>query len=256
MNLILFEPTELAAPLPRADPRARHLLDVLRRQPGDAFDAGLVNGPRGKGTLLAVGADALTLAFAWGAEPPPLPPVTLLVGLPRPQTARDILRDATTLGVGALHFVATEKSEAGYAQSTLWTSGEWRRHVVAGAAQAFDTRLPEVTWTRSFAEAVVALPPGGTRLALDNYEAAQALGECLSDPAAHAAGHAKEAARHTSTGSMAAVVLAFGPERGWGAADRAALRAHGFTLAHLGPRPLRVETAVLAALAVVQAHGG
>ena len=241
MNLILFEPSETAAPLPRADPRAGHLLGVLRRRVGDTFDAGLVNGPRGKGTLTAISADALTLTFAWGETLPPLPPITLLIGLPRPQTARDLLRDATTLGVAALHFVATERSDPSYAGSTLWTSGEWRRHALAGAAQAFDTRLPEVTWTRTLAAMVSALPAGTLRLALDNYEATTPLGKCdlLGD---------------TTPGNVPSVVLAFGPERGWGAADRALLRAQGFTLAHLGARPLRSETAVVAALAIVQAH--
>jgi 16S rRNA (uracil1498-N3)-methyltransferase len=235
VNLILFDPAETVAPLPRADPRARHLLDVLRRHVGDTFDAGIVNGPRGKGTLVAVGTDALMLSFAWREEPPPLPPMTLLIGLPRPQTARDLLRDATTLGVAVLHFVATEKSERSYATSTLWTSGEWRRHALAGAAQAFDTRLPEVTWTHSLSEAVAALATDGTRLALDNYEAAAPLEGC-------------NVLRYKP------VVLAFGPERGWGAADRALLRAQGFTLAHLGARPLRSETAVVAALAVLKAR--
>jgi len=241
MNLILFEPSETAAPLPRADPRARHLLDVLRRRVGDTFDAGLVNGPRGKGTVMAVGADALTLTFAWGETPPPLPPITLLIGLPRPQTARDLLRDATTVGVAVLHFVATEKSEPSYAGSTLWTSGEWRRHVLAGAAQAFDTRLPEVTWTHTLAAMVSALPAGTLRLALDNYESTTSFGNChlLVD---------------TLAGNIPPAVLAFGPERGWGAADRALLRAQGFALAHLGPRPLRSETAVVAALAIVRAR--
>ena len=250
MNLLLFEPSELAAPLPRADPRARHLIEVLRRREGDTFDAGVVSGPRGRGTLAALGGDALTLTFEWGTVPPPPDPITLLIGLPRPQTARDILRDATTLGVAALHFVTTEKSERNYASSTLWSSGEWRRHLLAGAAQAFDTRIPEVSWNRSLAEVVVALP--AARLALDNYEAAVPLGR-RPDPAAHAAGHGNEAAQSTSAGSSEPVVLALGPERGWGATDRALLRAQGFTLAHLGPRPLRSETAVVAALAVLKA---
>jgi RsmE family RNA methyltransferase len=52
------------------------------------------------------------------------------------------------------------------------------------------------------------------------------------------------------------VVLALGPERGWGPADRAALRAHGFTLVHLGTRVLRSETAVIAALTLVRARLG
>ncbi|MBC7365356.1 MAG: 16S rRNA (uracil(1498)-N(3))-methyltransferase, partial [Undibacterium sp.] len=115
MNLILFEPAEIAAPLPRTDPRAEHILKILRRQIGDTFDVGLVDGPLGKGTLTALSAETLTLTFAWGPPPPLADPITLLLGLPRPQTASDILRDATTLGVGTLHFVATDRSDPNYA---------------------------------------------------------------------------------------------------------------------------------------------
>ena len=235
MNLILFEPAELSVPLPRTDPRAAHLLGVLRRSAGDTFDAGLVNGPRGKGTLVVIGDQALTLTFAWGAAPPPPEPVVLLIGLPRPQTARDILREATALGAGALHFFRAEKSEASYAQSTLWSSGEWRRHLVTGAEQAFDTRLPVVTHGETLAATIAALPANATRLALDNYESPQPL---------------------SAVALAAPVALAFGPERGWSAAERDLLRANGFARAPRGPRVLRSETAVIAALAVVRAKLG
>lgn len=235
MNLVLFEPAELGVPLPVADPRAQHILKVLRRAPGDSFVAGVVDGPLGTATLHSVDAASVSFAFAPTVEPPPLPPIALIVGLPRPQTARDLLRDATTLGVSCIHFIVTERADPNYAASTLWTSGEWRRHCLAGAAQAFATRLPLVTSDQSLATALAALPAGTTqRLALDNYEAATALSTqvLLRDNP---------------------VVLAFGPERGWGPADRAALRAHGFTLVHLGSRVLRSETAVIAATTLVRA---
>jgi RsmE family RNA methyltransferase len=235
MNLILFEPGEPERPLARSDPRAAHLLEVLRRVPGDTFDAGIVNGPRGKGTLLNLGAEHLELRFVWEALPPALPAVTVLLGLPRPQTARKILGEATAVGVEALHFVRTERAEAQYSASTLWSSGEWRRHVVAGAAQAFDTRLPEVSWNRSLAEALaLEAEPSTLRLALDNYEAEAPLAA-------------------VEVGAGQRVCLAFGPERGWGPADRTRLRAAGFSLRHLGPRVLRAETALTAALAVIAA---
>ncbi|MCU0794192.1 MAG: 16S rRNA (uracil(1498)-N(3))-methyltransferase, partial [Opitutaceae bacterium] len=116
MNLVLFEPGELDAPLPAADPRAQHILKVLRRAPGDTFVAGVVDGPLGDATLRAIDpvTGALHLSFAVTQSPPPLPPVTLVVGLPRPQTARDLLRDATTLGVSCIHFVRTERSDPNY----------------------------------------------------------------------------------------------------------------------------------------------
>ncbi|MEO6874938.1 MAG: RsmE family RNA methyltransferase [Opitutaceae bacterium] len=235
MNLILFDPGELASPLPRRDPRAEHLLAVLRRQVGDTFDAGLINGPRGKGTLVAIGSDTLTLTFTWGAAPPGPEPITLLIGLPRPQTARDILREATSLGVGALHFFRAEKSEASYAQSTLWSSGEWRRHLLTGAEQAFDPRIPAVTHGQTLAKVIAGLPAPTNRVALDNYESPKPL---------------------SALAVASPVTLAFGPERGWSASERDLLRAHHFTFAHLGPRVLRSETAVIATLAVVRSKLG
>lgn len=237
MNLVLFTAAEIAVPLPRTDRRAVHLLDVLRRKVGERFDAGLIDGPRGKGTLVAVDERTLTLTFTWEATAAPPEPITLLVGLPRPQTARDILRDATTLGVAALHFVATEKGERSYAQSTLWSSDEWRRHLVTGAEQAFDPRLPRVAHGQTLAATIAALPATSTRLALDNYEAARALGE-------------SEFTRDQPT------ILAIGGERGWSATERDLLRAAGFSLVHLGSRVLRTETAVVAALAIVRAKLG
>ncbi len=240
MNLVLFEAAEVGQPLARSDPRAVHLLQVLRRRVGDTFDAGTVNGPRGTGTLTAIAADALTLTFVWGGETPPLDPITLVVGLPRPQTARDILRDGTSLGVAAMHFVRTDKGEASYALSTLWTGGEWRRQLIAGAEQAFDTRLPEVTWGRPLLEVVGQLPERAGRVALDHYEAGAALAQCP-----------------LPAGPLpASLVLAFGPERGWSNAERAALRGAGFALAHLGHRVLRTETAVTAAVTLVKARLG
>jgi 16S rRNA (uracil1498-N3)-methyltransferase len=237
VNLVLLEPAELGRPLPLADRRARHVLDVLRRTVGDTFDAGVINGPRGKATLAGIGADAIVFSFEPTTPPAPPEPITLIVGLPRPQTARDILRDATTLGAGALHFVRTEKGDANYAQSALWTAGEWRRHVIAGAEQAFVTRVPEVSHGATLAEASASLPPGTIRLALDNYEAAASLGEVALPRGAQ-------------------VALAIGGERGWSAAEREFLRAQGFVLAHLGARVLRTETAVTAALAIARARLG
>jgi 16S rRNA (uracil1498-N3)-methyltransferase len=238
VNLILFEPAETTSPLPRTDPRAAHILTVLRRVTGETFDCGLVNGPRGKGTVAAVDATMLTLTFAWDPAPPMAPaPITLILGLPRPQTARDILRDATSLGVAALHFVVTDKGDPNYAKSTLWSAGEWRRYLVVGAEQAFDTHLPTVTHGQPLAEIVATLPAGAVRLTLDNYESPQALSEVAVEKGLP-------------------VVLALGPERGWSAAERDLLRAQQFKLVHLGPRVLRAETAALAAIALVRAKLG
>ncbi|HEY7466141.1 MAG TPA: RsmE family RNA methyltransferase [Dehalococcoidia bacterium] len=235
MNIILFEPAETSQPLPPNDRRARHVREVLRFGVGDTFDAGLIDGPRGKATIGETGAAGLRLEFAWGEEPPPLEPVTLIIGLPRPQTARKVLEEATALGVESMHFVLTERGEPGYVRSKLWTTGEWRRHLIEGASQAFTTRLPRVTWGRLLPESIAGLPANAARLGLDNYEGATRLGEAAVE---------------------APVVLALGPERGWSDAERRLLRQHGFEMVHLGERVLRVETACVSAVAIVRAKMG
>jgi RsmE family RNA methyltransferase len=237
VNLILFDPTELAHPLPRTDRRATHILSVLRRGIGDTCDVGLINGPRGKAPVNAIDDRGLALTFAWGLPPPPLDPISLIIGLPRPQTARDILRDATSLGVSTIHFVRTEKSESSYAQSTLWSSGEWRRHVLAGAEQAFDTRIPEVSHGRMLAELLALAPSDASGIALDNYESLTSLSDVPILPGRP-------------------LVLALGAERGWSARERDDLKSAHFTLAHLGKRVLRTETATIAALAILRAKFG
>ena len=233
MNLILFDRAELAAPLAREDPRAVHVCEVLRRKVGETFDAGVINGPRGKGSVVASDEKKLTLAFTWTVAPAPLVPITLLVGLPRPQTARDILRDATTLGVQAIHFVLTEKCEPNYAQSSLWSSGEWRRYLIAGAAQAFVTCIPDISVRTPLVDLLPQLPLGSARVALDNYEAYVPLGRAR-------------------IGNDNSAVIAIGAERGWSARERDYLRASNFELAHLGARVLRTETAVVVAVALIR----
>jgi RsmE family RNA methyltransferase len=237
LNLILFQSEETLRPLPRTDERAQHVLNVLRRQVGDAFDAGIVNGPRGKATLLAITDRQLELSFAWTTEFTAPDPITLIIGLPRPQTARKILQETAALGVGALHFVRCDKAEPSYADSTLWHSGEWQRHLEAGAAQAFCTAIPAVTHGQLCSDVIQSLPASANRIALDNYEAPSALSQC--QPA-----------------NVTPLTLAFGPERGWSAGERDLLREQAFALAHLGTRVLRLETAIVAALAIVKAQRG
>jgi len=230
LNLILFSREEANGSLPRSDRRAEHILEVLRIGEGGSFDVGLINGPRGKATLRELGPCTLTLDFSWREEPAPLAPVDLVIGLPRPQTARKILLEACSLGVRSMSFVLSDRGEPGYAQSTLWSSDEWERLLIAGAEQAFCTRLPRIIHGVRLSECLQALPESAARIALDNYEGSSRMGDPspLTPP----------------------VVLALGSERGWSDGERELLRKHGFSLVHLGPRVLRTETAVIASVAL------
>jgi 16S rRNA (uracil1498-N3)-methyltransferase len=238
LNILLFEADELERVLPLGDRRAGHLREVLKRGPGESFDAGIVNGPQGKGRVERIRAEGIEWSFMpQPAAPAELDPIELWVGLPRPQTARKILQEGAALGVRAMRFVVSDKAERGYAQSTLWSSGEWRRHALAGVEQSFSTRLPVVEFGVGLAETLAANSIK-TLVALDNYEAK--LG--LADPAAFPV--------------EAPAVVLIGAERGWSAAERELLRKNGAILAHLGRRVLRTETACVAAISLIKARLG
>ena len=231
MNLILFEKGEVSRPLAIADPRSTHILKVLKCGVGDRFDAGILNGARGKAQLLAVGNTHLKLRFTPGETPPPLLPVTVVAGLSRPQTSRHILREASSLGVRHICFVATEKGEQSYAKSRLWTKNEYLEYLKNGAQQAFCTRIPVVSLFGSLLDCLAVIPTESDRLALDNYEATMSL-------------------RQYSPASSSCV-LAVGAERGWSQNERKALGDYDFKLASLGARVLRTETACIAGIIMV-----
>ena len=235
MNVILFDSDAATQALQRADPRALHLLNVLKCSIGDFFDAGVTNGPMGKGSISSVSETEIVIDLSFDQSPIALDDIRVIIGLPRPQTARKILRELSSLGVASLDFVLTEVSDRSYASSTLWTSGEWERHLISGAQQAFTTTIPEVSWGRSLEEVTGLVAGNASRIALDNYEGTETMGEAaLTLP----------------------LVIAVGPERGWSSRDRDILRSQGYHLAHLGTRVLRVETACVAAYAIAKSKLG
>ncbi len=236
MNIILFHSHEIDVPLPIEDVRAQHIVSVLRRDIGDSVDVGLINGPKGKAVFMERDERGLRLEFVWGEAEPPLYPIDLVVGLSRPQTNRKILQEATSLGVRTMRFVITDRGESSYASSKLWTTGEWERHVLKGVEQAFSTRVPEVSFGMSLEDALETVSGVDKRVCLDNYEATRPLLDVVR--------------------GVESVVLAVGSERGWTARERECFRGCGYELAHLGERPLRSETATIAALAVTCAAFG
>ena len=232
MNLVLITPDEAATGLPADDARARHLRETVGLAVGGSFHVGIENGLRGIATLTAL-APKLTFSVTWEKSPQTRLPLTVLVGLPRPQTAKKVLHDLASLGAARIIFFESAKGDPGYLTSSLWKDGEWREHVLKGAEQACSTLVPEVTRVGSLAEALVGLDANAWKLALDPYEAT--------------------GAPELSTSAKAAV-LAIGPERGFAETERATLRAAGFGFAHLGDRILRVEAAALVGGALMLAQ--
>lgn len=242
MNLLLLPDKCTSVDLSQDDPRFTHLTEVLRVAHNDEIDVGVINGPRGKGivSMLPCGGIRLDLSWRDGNDLAVLP-VELLIGLPRPQAARRILREMTCLGVRRICFFRSDKGESTYRDSRLWQTAEWERQCREGAEQSFHTYVPEVFHFESLAACLDSLQRD-IRLALDIYESTDSLDRAV-----------RKSRRLPDNGVIS---LAVGSERGWGEQERHILRDSRFTLVHLGPRVMRTETAAIAAVSIVASLTG
>jgi 16S rRNA (uracil1498-N3)-methyltransferase len=255
VNLLLLEPGEL-----RADGtarvggrRARHVEEVLGLSPGDALQAGVVGGRMGTARVLSVGPDELVLAPVLDVDPPPPSPVSLLLALPRPKILRKVLAAIASMGVKRLVLVGSFKVEKSYWSSPLLAATGLRTELVAGLEQGRDTVLPEVTARRLFKpfleDELDVLLPEPVRLLAHPTEAEplDALFRGGSPPSLSKGNPPGDAAEPPRDERRAA--LAIGPEGGWTEYEAARLREKGFRAFSLGPRVLRVDTAVPYAIA-------
>lgn len=235
MNLILFDQSELGAPLGRRDDRTVHLVKVLHKGVGDTFEAGVLGGPLGTASIQAIEADGtLRFGFIPSGFPPPRHPLRVAVGFPRPIQLRRLLRDLSSLGVAAIDLVGTELGEKSYRDTNLLRDGGAQEALLEGAIQARDTTLPELRLHRSLgawlSERAWGERPRGL-IAPDNVRPNLAFVD-LNLP------------------EGGETVLAVGSERGWSDRERDALEASGFLRASLGERALRTETACVAAAVI------
>ena len=274
MNMLILDETEPGRPLPRNDRRVQHILRVLKKQAGDEVLAGIADaglgplaGQVGRARLDSWDGNHLVLSF-WPDKPaPPLHPLTLLLGFPRPIQANRILKDLTSLGVARIILSGTALGEKSYFQSDFFKNREFRTALVEGAEQAACPRLPvvETAWTLARAlkllddQAPIEAP---VRWALDPYRQEGPLGSVLAatmkpQDTILAGGSAAILAGDSATMlASPPLVLAIGSERGWTQEELDLMAASGFRFAGLGGRILKTETAAVAAAVLALANLG
>ncbi len=231
MNLILFEEDEIDVKLTYNDPRAVHIRNILKLDEGDSFAAGIIGGRIGRARLAAGGLDGWKWTFTPMEDSPPLNPLTMVIGCPRPPVAKRLLKDLSTMGIREIRICTTDLNEKSYLSSKLWREGLWRNAVIDGAVQGGVTVLPAVRTSSSLEQALEDIPPETARIALDNETGLQPFSSWTAD--------------------FNEAVLAIGPERGWSEGERCILDSRGFMRLHLGRRILRTETACSAGAALL-----
>jgi 16S rRNA (uracil1498-N3)-methyltransferase len=161
--------------------------------------------------------------------------VELWVAAPKPDRAAWLVEKATELGVVAVRFLASERlarDERSFGAAQLL-----RLHRVALAAveQCGRSLVPEVSGLHRVEEALArAEKVGAAPVVLD-------------------ATGARQTPAPPPGGAAAGVAVLVGPEGGWSGEEREGFAAHGIPRWSLGERVLRVETAAIAAAALVLA---
>lgn len=227
MNLLLLEPGDLLAP-DRACISGRRfdqVREVIRGGVGDELKVGLLGGAMGRGRILRLEAELLELEFQLGEAPPPKLPLTLLLALPRPKVLNRVIASATSLGIGHIVLLNAWKVEKAYWKSPRMSEENLRHQRILGLEQARDTVLPTLSLARLFRPFVEDELP---RL----LEGRRGLVAHPGSP------------RPCPMGLTGAALLAVGPEGGWIDAEMDSLCRAGLEPVDLGPRILRVETAV------------
>jgi RsmE family RNA methyltransferase len=243
VNLILLEPGELsdASEVRLSGPRAIHLLNVLRVAVGHQVRVGILDGPRGVGTVRSISDETIEMRCSLEMATPRRPRVDLLLALPRPKVLRRLWAQIAALGVGQIILTNAERVERHYFDTHVLTPACYRPLLIEGLQQARDTRLPVVSIRRRFKVLVEDDLDGlfgqGLRLVADPA-AMRLAGDVVKDGVG-------------SKGVEERVLLAIGPEGGWNEFEMQLLETHGFRPVGMGLRTLRTDTACIALLALV-----
>ena len=243
MNMLFLEKGGPHITIPRTDRRFEHIVRILRKKEGDFIAAGCSDGTIGLARIGSISPEGLQLSYTPEIQAPALRPVRLLMGFPRPIQAGRILKDLTSLGIAEIWFALSDLGEKSFAESTFFKEKEYGIHLIEGAEQAGNPRLPEIRCFWSIDRACA-------RLDEDETASGRHSSRLLFHPDPTCPTIAALSALEPS------VTLAIGSERGWSGRELSLLASHGFQTCYLGDRILKTETAALAAASMILSRFG
>jgi len=230
MNILLFAASERSGSTVRiSGARLRHLREVQGLCVGSTLRVGELHGLMGRGDITHLDTQEAELEVRLDTPPPAKLPLSVVLALPRPKMLRRILRTLGETGVAEVHLIHSQAVEKSFWQSELLSPATLQAYLCSGLEQARDTCPPPVSLHRRFrpfAEDVLPQLCSGRRALLAQPGAATPCPAEAGPP----------------------TLLMLGPEGGYSPFEQALALAAGCTAVSLGPRTLRVETALGCAL--------
>ncbi|WP_231757924.1 16S rRNA (uracil(1498)-N(3))-methyltransferase [Microbulbifer elongatus] len=227
MNLILLTPRDFQSDtevLLRGR-RFQHMTEVHRAEVGDRMKVGRLNGLIGEGEITGRGDDHIAMSVTLHKQAPPPLPLTLILALPRPKMLKRTIQHATALGVKKLYLINAYRVEKSFWQSPWLAEEKLREQCLLGLEQAVDTAMPQIELRKRFKPFVEDELP--------------AIAELSRKLVAHPVTEVP-----CPVDIQQQTTLAVGPEGGFIPYEVEKLQEAGFQSVHLGPRILRVETAL------------
>ena len=210
---------------------ARHLTQVLRVEAGQIYEISDNQNVYLAEVTLARKAHVVFRVMEQLPPPETPVPLTVLVALIKFERLETVFEKATELGATEIRLVRAERSEKGLDLAAPKRMHRWQRIVLEASQQSRRAALPQITGPIPFAKALEF--QGEHRLFLDEDRTGRSILDHVN-------------------GQAPASILA-GPEGGWTAHERQEALAAGWAPVSLGPLVLRTETAVIAALAALNA---
>jgi 16S rRNA (uracil1498-N3)-methyltransferase len=207
---------------------ARHLAQALRAQVGQEFDISTGAEVR-RGKVINMEAGRVEFELGELISQPEQAQITVAISIFKFDRMEWAIEKCTELGVARIVPVIAGRTEKHLAGAAAKRVDRWRRVVQQAAEQSRRSSSPEIAEPIKFKELLAV--SGETRILLSEVEQEVMLKDAMPQAARSA-------------------LLAFGPEGGWTEQELGAFREAGWTSASLGNTILRVETAVIAGVAV------
>jgi len=229
MNLVLLEESDFTEPnrVAVTGERFMHVKKIIRAREGSTLACGKINGNTGTGRVTSITRNGFEMEVDLNLAPPAPLPLALVLALPRPKMLKRILQSVTSLGVKEIYLINSWRVEKSFWLSDLLEMERMERHLKLGLSQAKDTMMPVIHLKRYFTAFVKEELP----------ELAKNKIRILAHP---------KTSQVCPAGVNKEAILLIGPEGGFIDQEVDTLAALGFVPYTIGPRILRVETAVTA----------
>jgi 16S rRNA (uracil1498-N3)-methyltransferase len=207
---------------------ARHLAQVLRAKIGQEFEISTKNRVH-LGKITQIQSDRIEFELAdlvFAASPLPIIAAISIFKFDRMEWA---IEKCTELGVGVIVPVIAARTESHLVSAAAKRVERWRRLAKTASEQSRGIIPPEISDPVKLEQALAL--KADARVVLSESEQEHMLKNVL-------------------LANPGSAVLAFGPEGGWKEEELVTFSKAGWISASLGPTILRVETAVIAAVAV------